>query len=59
VGRYNPGFATFVDVTTARSNAVQAAVNAVNGRYDYTIALATLRHAMGLSIQAATLGGAQ
>jgi outer membrane protein len=54
-GRYQAGVATIVEVTTSRATAAQADVNAVNARYDYQSALATLRHAVGRSIVGGSL----
>jgi outer membrane protein TolC len=54
-GRYQAGVATIVEVTTSRATAAQAEVNAVNARYDYEAALATLRHALGRPIGGGTL----
>lgn len=54
-GRYQAGVATIVEVTTSRANAAQAQVNAVNARYDYQAALATLRHAIGRPIAGGSL----
>ncbi|TMJ15276.1 MAG: TolC family protein [Bacillati bacterium ANGP1] len=58
-GRYRAGVGTIVELITARAQAAQADVNAVNGLYAYETALATLRHAEGLPIQASALGGGQ
>lgn len=49
-GRYRAGVGTIVEVTTAQATAALANVNAINGRYDYQTALATLRHALGRPI---------
>ncbi len=46
-GRYRAGVAAILEVTTARTQAAQAEVNAVTARYDYETALAALRHAVG------------
>ncbi len=54
-GRYQAGVATIVEVTTSRATAAQADVNAVNARYDYQAALATLRHAVGRPIVGGSL----
>lgn len=54
-GRYQAGVATIVEVTTSRATAAQAEVNAVNARYDYATALATLRHALGRPIVGGSL----
>jgi len=58
-GRYRAGVGTIVEVITARAAAASADVNAVNGLYAYETALATLRHAEGMPVQASTSGGGQ
>ncbi len=58
-GRYRAGVGTILEVTTARTQAVQAEVNATSARYDYQTALATLRHAEGLTVLASAQGGSQ
>lgn len=54
-GRYRAGVGTIVEVTTAQAAAALANVNAINGRYDYQTALATLRHALGRPIVGGSL----
>lgn len=58
-GRYRAGVGIIVELITARAQAAQADVNAVNALYAYETALATLRHAEGMPIQASALGGGQ
>ncbi len=58
-GRYRAGVGTIVEVITARTQAVQAEVNATSALYDYETALATLRHAEGISILATAQRGSQ
>ena len=58
-GRYRAGVGTIVEVITAQAQAAQADVNAVNALYTYETALATLRHAVGMPIEASALGGPQ
>ena len=45
--RYRVGAATFLDVTTARSNAEQAQIDHLNAVYDYHRAFAALESAVG------------
>lgn len=58
-GRYRAGVGTILEVITARAQAAQAEVNAVNARYDYQAALATLQHAEGVAVVARVQGGNQ
>jgi outer membrane protein len=58
-GRYRAGVGIIVELITARAQAAQADVNAVNALYAYETSLATLRHAEGMPIQASALGGGQ
>lgn len=45
--RYQQGLQTVVDITTAQLNNFQAQNNLISARYDYYIALAQLKRAMG------------
>jgi outer membrane protein len=54
-GRYRAGVATILEVTTSRTAAALADVNAVNARYDYQTALSTLRRAVGRPIVGGSL----
>jgi outer membrane protein len=58
-GRYRAGVGTILEVVTARATAAQAEVNAVSALYTYQSALATLRHAQGISVVAGIGGETQ
>lgn len=54
-GRYRAGVGTILEVTIARTQAAQAEVNAINAQYDYQVALAALRRALGRPVVGGTL----